>query len=165
MTVKEIIELEEHNSDKIYLLKEGIFYRAYNRSAMRLNTSFNPYKVHSKYIKNVNQEIYYCGFPLAVLEKVKQWAIENGFQVIAENEKIIAIQNVPANDNYTKWQEQQNLVVKEPVFQYGKRSDIGDIIRQIQHYPVISKTPVEAFNFLADIQKQLYELKKDGIIL
>jgi len=53
MTVKEIIELEEHNSDKIYLLKEGIFYHAYNRSAMRLNISFKPYKVHSKYIKNI----------------------------------------------------------------------------------------------------------------
>ena len=50
MTVKEIIELEEHNSDKIYLLKEG---NAYNRSAMRLNISFKPYKVHSKYIKNI----------------------------------------------------------------------------------------------------------------
>ena len=58
----------------------------------------------------------------------------------------------------TLGEEQQNMIIKEPAVEYGKRSDTGDIIRQIQHYPVINKTPIEAFNFLADIQNQLYKL-------
>lgn len=48
MTVKSILELESANTNSIFLLKEGIFYRAYNRSAMFMVTTIFPYKVHKK---------------------------------------------------------------------------------------------------------------------
>jgi copper chaperone CopZ len=70
MTVKEKIEQEVNNENAIYLLKEGIFWRVYNRSAMRLVNNLKPLKINRKYIKNVEQDIFYCGFPETVLDKL-----------------------------------------------------------------------------------------------
>ena len=113
MTVKEIIELEEHNTDKIYLLKEGIFYRAYNESAMRLSSSFKPYQIHSKYIKNVNQTIYYCGFPLIVLEKLKEWAKTNGYGFAEEEKQAVITCKNPVAEDYEKWKEKYKIAAEE----------------------------------------------------
>ncbi len=40
-----------------------------------------------KYIKKAGDVIFYCGFPESSLDKIKQQAIDNGFQVIAKDEK------------------------------------------------------------------------------
>lgn len=45
MTVKEIIAIENANEGGIYLFKEGIFWRVYNRSAMRLVNNLKPLKI------------------------------------------------------------------------------------------------------------------------
>jgi hypothetical protein len=49
MTVKEKIEQEVNNENAIYLLKEGIFCRAYNQSAMRFVNNLKPLKINRKY--------------------------------------------------------------------------------------------------------------------
>lgn len=68
MTLKEKIEIQAQDTSKIYLHQEGIFYKVYNEGAFLLN--FLGYKVTIKYFKNLNQEIYSIGFPLAVLNKL-----------------------------------------------------------------------------------------------
>lgn len=59
MTLKDKIEMQAQDTTKIYLYKEGIFYKVYNEGAFLLN--FLGYKVIVKYIKNLNQEIYSIG--------------------------------------------------------------------------------------------------------
>ncbi|MDC1188888.1 hypothetical protein N8089_03755 [Flavobacteriales bacterium] len=70
MTLKDKIEMQAQDTTKIYLYKEGIFYKVYNEGAFLLN--YLGYKVRVKYIKNLNQEIYSIGFPLAVLNKLAE---------------------------------------------------------------------------------------------
>lgn len=49
-TIKERVEREQSNIDKIYLYREGIFYRAYERSAY-------------------GRDIVYLGFPEKVADR------------------------------------------------------------------------------------------------
>jgi len=106
MTVKEIIDQELRNKNAIYLLKEGMFFRAYNRSAMFMVTTLFPYKVHKKWIKKVNEHIYYCGFPEQSLPKVKKKALESGYSISDEGEKKLIISGVTVNGSYENWQKQ-----------------------------------------------------------
>ncbi len=51
MTVQEKINLAAQ-PNKLYLFKEGMFYKAYNQNTMWFVQHINPYKVTIKYIKN-----------------------------------------------------------------------------------------------------------------
>jgi len=66
MTIKQKIELAAQ-PNKLYLFKEGMFYKLYNQNAMWFVQSEKPYKVTKKFLKTVNQDVYSIGFPQAVL--------------------------------------------------------------------------------------------------
>ena len=51
------------------LFKEGIFYKCYNEDAMVFVTRVKQYKVSATYVKNVGEEVYSVGFPVAEVEK------------------------------------------------------------------------------------------------
>ena len=106
MTVREIIEQELRNKNAVYLLKEGMFFRAYNRSAMFMVTSLFSYKVRKKWVKKVNEYVYYCGFPEQSLTKVKKKALEKGYGISDEGEKKVIISGMTANGSYENWQKQ-----------------------------------------------------------
>ncbi len=50
-TIKERIEQEQSNIDKIYLYKEGIFYKAYERSAYLWVNNICNYEIKKRYVK------------------------------------------------------------------------------------------------------------------
>jgi len=76
MTIKEILLIEDNNTDFINIIKDGIFWRAYNYSSMRLCEQYRPYKISHRYIKKVNEIIFYCGFPDNSLISLKKWVEE-----------------------------------------------------------------------------------------
>ncbi|MFH1191135.1 MAG: hypothetical protein V1670_02955 [Candidatus Omnitrophota bacterium] len=163
MTVKNILELESTNTNNIFLLKEGIFYRAYNRSAMFMVTTIFPYKVHKKWVKNVGEYIYYCGFPQQNLVKVKQKALPNNYSISNEDEKRLTIANIIANHSYEEWQKKQNAVypigqisngAKEEQVKSSRVKEI-DIIEKIRAYPLANYTPIETMQFVMQLQKEL----------
>lgn len=51
MTSKEIIALEDSNTGCINLYKEGLFWRAYERSAYALCTRVHPFKAMKRQLK------------------------------------------------------------------------------------------------------------------
>ncbi|NDV84975.1 hypothetical protein [Bacteroides sp. 51] len=69
MTQKEIFFKEENNYTRIFLYREGIFWKAYEKSAYRIASSFQTFKPIKKYVKTVGEAIVSIGFPCAVLEK------------------------------------------------------------------------------------------------
>lgn len=69
MTKTEIYHLEENNFGRIYLFQEGMFYKAYEKSAFLLSTLVNPFKVSSRLIKEIGDSIVSIGFPMASLDK------------------------------------------------------------------------------------------------
>ena len=153
MTIKDIIELESDNINNIYLLKEGIFYRAYNRSAMFMVTNIFPYKVHRKWVKNVGKHIYYCGFPQQNLVKVKQKALANKYSISHEDEKRLTISDIIVNDSYEEWQTKQNEIY--PIGQIINGENEINIIEKIRSYRLANYTPIETMLFVMQVQKEL----------
>ena len=161
MGVKEKIVQELNNENSIYLLKEGIFWRAYNQSAMRLVNNLKSLKIIRKYIKKAGQEIFYCGFPESSLDNIRKKAIEKGFQITEINDKKIVISGVSAEEDYKNWIKNQPACLNEPAVQYAKRNAPDNIIQQIQQYPLENATPLETMLFIQKLKQSI----KDGIIL
>jgi hypothetical protein len=162
MGVKEKIAQELNNENSIYLLKEGIFWRAYNQSAMRFVNNLKPLKIIRKYIKKVKQDIFYCGFPESSLADIRERAVEKGFQITETGGKKIVISGVSAEEDYKNWMENQKplspLGIGESV---KKENDFDNIIQQIQQYPLENATPLETMMFVQKLKQSI----KDGIIL
>jgi hypothetical protein len=61
---------------KVFLFKEGIFYKAYNQGAYLMR--HKKYKVNVRKIKNSENEVVSIGFPSTVFEVLKcDFAIQN----------------------------------------------------------------------------------------
>lgn len=69
MTFKEILDREDSNTDSIWLYREGIFMKAYDRSAFFVHTLVQPFKLSRRYIKTVNRDVISLGFPEQTLSK------------------------------------------------------------------------------------------------
>ena len=70
MTILDKVTLQQQDTTKIFLFKEGVFYKAYNEGAFLLQD--RNYKVAVKKIKSVENEVLSIGFPISVLEKLKE---------------------------------------------------------------------------------------------
>ena len=69
MTYREILDREETNTDKLYLYREGMFLKAYERSAFLCHTYVHPFKLSRRFIKTVNRHVVSLGFPEVTLKK------------------------------------------------------------------------------------------------
>lgn len=63
MTFREIISREEQNNDSIWLYREGMFMKAYERSAYFAHTLIHEFKLSRRYVKTVNMDVISLGFP------------------------------------------------------------------------------------------------------
>lgn len=70
MTTNEILQLEENNTNLVVLYREGMFWKAYERSAYLICTQIHPFRVTARFIsKLAGAPIVFIGFPNASLEK------------------------------------------------------------------------------------------------
>ena len=69
MTFKEIISRESQNEDSIYLYREGMFMKAYERSAFFAHTLIHEFKLSKRYIKTVNMDVISFGFSKQTVPK------------------------------------------------------------------------------------------------
>lgn len=145
MTILEKITLQNQNPSKIYLFKEGIFYKVYNEGAFLLKTK--NYKVAVKKIKSIDNEVLSIGFPESVFEKLKEeFVIENfeGYSCCNSNETF-------HETVYQNWQNQ--IINSQPV--NTKESNQQLIIMEIKNYPLATKTPIEVFAWVASLQSKI----------
>ena len=68
-TKKEIYDIEQKNEGVVHLYAEGMFYKAYERSAFLLCTLFHPFKVSCRFVKTINDNLLSVGFPQSSLSK------------------------------------------------------------------------------------------------
>lgn len=62
MTIKEIIQIENGNGNTIILLREGIFWRAYEKSAYAFSMQIHPYIIRkSKFPQNPKRSVRFSG--------------------------------------------------------------------------------------------------------
>ena len=85
MTTNEILQLEENNTNLVVLYREGMFWKAYERSAYLICTQIHPFRVTTRYIsKLAGAAIASIGFPDTSLEKFmgKYHPIARGYDSI-----------------------------------------------------------------------------------
>ena len=71
LSKKEIYEIEQENPGVIHLYAEGMFYRAYEKSAYLLCALIHPFKVSCHFVKSIGDYLASVGFPQSSLDK---WA-------------------------------------------------------------------------------------------
>ena len=146
MTFKEIIERENQNVDSIWLYREGMFMKAYERSAFFAHTFIHEFKLSKRYIKTVNMDVISLGFPEQTIPK---WL--NGYVYEWEQDGLLRchMRKVFDEVEFHNWKE----VV---------RVNVGD--RFTPHTAVIEKSPLykvtydlmtQVFDFSAHISKNV----------
>ncbi|WP_446008963.1 hypothetical protein [Candidatus Electrothrix sp.] len=135
----------------LYLHKEGIFYKVYNKDAMLFIGNIKPLKITAKFIKVVDQYVYSAGFPESVLERVKEKLHSCG-GVFETAEKMLKVTGVRWNEaeDYSDWCGRWKGKAEE-----RHEADSASIAQQVAAFPVMQRTPMEAVQFIISMQKQL----------
>ncbi len=146
MKIQDILQLEQNNTGIVILHKEGIFYRAYERSAYLFAFNVKQYQITKKYYKNIKQYIVYLGFPTNSLGTILK-IVSN--KQVSKQDKTIIIKDFDFDKNkFNLWKStieiQANTITKKT-----------EIETEILNFPVAHKTPIECQQFLTELQKKL----------
>lgn len=150
-SIKQIIEKERQNPGKIYLYKEGIFYRAYNRSAYLWVRHICEYEVKTRFVKTVGGNVFYIGFPVTALETRLNGRYYNQCDDYVEVDAA-GVDEVDY-DNWTKTHMAVTERVEMPEPPAGQ-SGVEAIVEEIRNFPLESSTPIECVVFLSRLKKQ-----------
>ncbi len=90
------------------------------------------------------------GFPNSFFEQIYEICSRKNYTITKDSEKIMTIKGFSGNEGFDEWKE--NVVSKEKIAANIKEDGI---LKQISDFPLASKTPIEAQQFLDNIQKQI----------
>lgn len=68
-TLLDIVSREKEEGQAIHLYSEGLFYKAYDRSAWLCCMLFQEFKVSCRFVKTVGDHVLSIGFPQSSLGK------------------------------------------------------------------------------------------------
>jgi hypothetical protein len=163
MSLKEILEVENGNKDSIYLIKEGIFWRGYERSAYYFVKNIKEFKLLKRYFKVISGDLVYLGFPDDVLDKILIIAKGLGKTLIQKDEKLIEIKGFEEIDDFEEWKSRINIENKEEikVTNFLKVSNfnpwnVEGFCKKIMNYPLEGRTPLETMQFVKELKEELY---------
>lgn len=110
MTLQEIIAAESRNTDKIYLHLEGIFWKAYERSAFAFIHRVSRYKASKRFVKYLDAKVVSLGFPDASRTKVL-----GDRPLLSESDDMLVLDAGTIDaEEYGHWKDALPLVVPKP---------------------------------------------------
>lgn len=159
MTIQEKVETEKHNEDKIYLYKEGGFWKVYEKSAYLFYNNIKKYLVQKKFVKCVDSYVVYIGFPNSKIAELTR-----NYSVSIPDERTIVVEMGGRIDlrDFDMW---KNLVeAKEIKTTEEKNNEQSDpekeAIHRIKNFMLESANPIECLIFV----KELKHLLSNGSI-
>lgn len=157
-TYVEVLRFEEEAAPNVIrLVKSGEFYRAYNRSAWLFQSCIAEHRVMRKYIKAINDDIFYIGFPEKSLfnniGERRSEKTEYGFDIVIEDDEL------PKTEGYETWRS-------TVVALHSSKGDFNalpiagvdaerEVLRRLREFQLESKTMVECAVFLAELRTLL----------
>lgn len=149
MTTKEKIALATQNN-KLYCFKEGVFCKVYNQNAMWFVQHIKAYKVNSKFVKTVNQQVFSLGFPYSLVVNNSLLYQNNKLQKIEETQSYIAYKISYSNKEtvYVNWCKKV-LELKSINKQTAKPNCIINIQQELKSFDLANNTPMQAMQFVA----------------
>lgn len=110
MTLQEIIAAESRNTDKIYLHLEGIFWKAYERSAFAFIHRISRYKASKRFVKYLDAKVVSLGFPDASRSKVL-----GDRPLLSESDDMLVLDGGSIDaEEYGHWKDALPLIVPKP---------------------------------------------------
>ena len=149
MTYKEIKKLESDNLTKIILYKEGLFLRAYEKSAFSLCTLYGFKPIRRKVKSLGNQDIVYAGFPASQLHKYI------GKELLEEqNDGTFVLDfGVPIEvEYYEEWVNR--IPYSEPSVKTKPSADNmpKDIVGKLRSFNLADSTPLQCMSLVQELQ-------------
>lgn len=150
---------EEAPKHTIRLIKSGEFYRAYNHSAWLFQCCIAEHKVIRKYVKALNCDIYYIGFPEKSLfnniGERNSIKTDLGFDIQLSSDEI------PDEDGFETWKK----TVETSHSSKGDYNSLPltgaeaerEVLKRIREFPLESKSLVDCAVFLSELRKLLAE--------
>lgn len=175
MTTKEILQATQSHwqASEVLLVREGLFWRAYEQSALALCELVQPFKQSTRYVKCVAQWVCHVGFPDAARDK---WLASRQVKVVSD--KMIAFcltesERQGIDNAFAKWKRGQVAEAAKNVettqtacgesspsyAQCRKGGTESEVIQMIRSFAVENATPLACMNFVANIKQMLYEGK------
>jgi hypothetical protein len=160
MKIEDIKALEDANvSGELSLYKEGLFWRAYNRSAYLFVHHLQEVKVLKKYYKVIDDSILVLGIPQKSCQQLLQ-ALPKGILIEKQEEKMIVLSGFTWDEEaYQAYYKQLPLHQPQSKAQTNENNQVEkyqEIIDKLKDYPLSHRTPMEAQQFLGELQKELH---------
>jgi len=126
MKTEDILSVEESADNRINLVRDRLFWQAWNRSAFLFHTYIKKYQVHKRFVQKVSQEVAWLGFPKMALAEIEKTAKANNWHFEQRTPDHITIDGLPMTNGYEKWWA--GIVVKktpeiEPVEPYKQKGN------------------------------------------
>jgi hypothetical protein len=103
MKTEDILAVEESGENRINLVRDRLFWQAWNRSAFLFVAHIKSYHVHKRFVQKVNQDVAWLGFPSSALPAIEKLATDKGFSFEQKSKDHIIIGNVAQTSGYEKW--------------------------------------------------------------
>lgn len=162
-TIKEILHAESGNTSRIYLYREGLFLKAYERSAYLWTRDVCRYEVKSRYVKSAGAEVMSIGFPASVLE---QKLAGRGYAKDGDNVTVEAVGGGAAFDEaaYRQWRDDCGSAASMAARVGGDAGtlDKDSIAARVMEFPLESRSPMECMIFLSELKKLCRTAVADG---
>lgn len=161
--IKDILDEEARNEGAfIRLYAEGIFYKAYERSAWTACRVLHPFMVKKRAVRKVGQEVLSIGFPKTSLTK---WAGGRRIEALGDDFVLIHLpdeERVPFDEQeFTAWKsgialsEGENVTEQPKQEQPAQTSVEVDICQSIRRFPIENKSPMDCMLFVSELKSRL----------
>lgn len=152
MTVEEIIE-HEGRSGHLCLMLQGMFMRTYNGSAQTL-ARLTGYRLKRHSLWSEERPVCYCGFPFAQLERVSALITDAGGILVSRGNGYAEFSGLDVSFDASA---ALSLPLREPRRKKAAMpADGGELARRIAAFDLARATPLEAMNFVGELQRQLF---------
>lgn len=160
--ISSILSREIHNLHCIYFYREGVFYKAYERSAYLFVKHVRSFQVKKKFIKNVGNEVVSIGFPTnSIGNYFSQSSIKED-----DNEVKVELDTELDPLEFASWKKSIELTSEtnkksKSVLSSHQHIESTDnatecaVVMKIKTFPIEGKTPLDCMLFLSELKKTL----------
>lgn len=157
MSIKEVIELQDATK-RLYLLRQGLFYRGYNQAAAFLAETFG-YRLFRKEIKTCGKQVFYVGFPAISKSKICEAVRQQGGTLEQDDNGCMVISGIERTYNEAALLGGVSTPrVRQPTKQRSSESsseNLRSVANEIMGFDLMRSTPMECLAFLSALQKRL----------
>jgi hypothetical protein len=159
MTIAEKVLISK-NEWVLTLFKEGLFYKCFNEDAMVFTQRVRNYKITSKYVKSIGEQVLSIGFPTNEIEKNKTTleAIKNAigassFKIEDQFIEFNLVEQIKLN--FQEFLKIQNAKIEVISAVKNKKEETSNelLLKSIKEFDLVNSTPMQCILFIQELKK------------